>query len=107
MNTSTNTERIIYSIELDELVRRICDEMERRMGKRGVSVAQSVEQPLVEELLTREQAARLLGITLPTLREYTRRGWVDGYRIGTRVRYKRSEVLGSLKLMQTAKQAGL
>ena len=58
-----------------------------------------------EALLTRAEAAQLLGITLPTLREYTRRGLVEGYRIGTRVRYKRSEVLSSLQRMRTAKTA--
>lgn len=58
----------------------------------------------VEELLTRDQTAQLLGITLPTLREYTRRGYVTGYRIGTRVRYKRNEVLDNLQRMRTAKR---
>lgn len=56
-----------------------------------------------EELLTREEAAQLLGITLPTLREYTNRGLVTGYRIGTRVRYKRSEVVNSLQQIRTPK----
>ena len=56
-----------------------------------------------EEVLTRDQAAQLLGITLPTLREYTHRGLVNGYRIGTRVRYKRSEVVASLTRIRTSK----
>lgn len=60
--------------------------------------------PPAEELLTREQAAQLLGITLPTLRDYTRRGYVTGYRIGTRVRYKRNEVLDNLQRIRTAKR---
>ena len=60
-----------------------------------------VQEP--EALLTRSEAAALLGITLPTLRDYTRRGYVAGYRIGTRVRYKRNEVLDNLQRMRTAK----
>ena len=64
----------------------------------------STTTPPAEELLTRDQAAQLLGITLPTLRDYTRRGYVAGYRIGTRVRYKRNEVLDSLQRMRTAKR---
>lgn len=58
-----------------------------------------------EELLSRHDAAQLLGITLPTLREYTRKGYLTGYRIGTRVRYKRNEVLDSLQRMRYAKTA--
>lgn len=61
--------------------------------------------PPMEELLTRVEAAQLLGITLPTLREYTRRGYVTGYRLGTRVRYKRNELLDGLKRMRYAKTA--
>jgi excisionase family DNA binding protein len=56
-----------------------------------------------EELLTRMEAAELLGITLPTLRDYTNRGLVTGYRIGTRVRYKRSEVIDGLQAIRTSK----
>lgn len=66
-----------------------------------IAAQPTANAPIPEELLTRVEAAHLLGITLPTLREYTRRGLVEGYRIGTRVRYKRSEVLGSLQRIRT------
>lgn len=58
--------------------------------------------PEPEELLTRKDAAGVLRITLPTLREYTKRGILKGYRIGSRVRYKRSEVIAALSQMKTA-----
>jgi excisionase family DNA binding protein len=71
---------------------------------RDMIAAQPTANPSIpEELLTRVEAAHLLGITLPTLREYTRRGIVKGYRLGARVRYKRSEVLGGLAPMATRK----
>lgn len=60
-------------------------------------------QPPAEELLSRHDAAALLGVTLPTLRDYTRKGYLTGYRIGARVRYKRNEVLDGLKRMRYAK----
>lgn len=58
--------------------------------------------PEPEELLTRKDAAGVLRITLPTLREYTNRGILKGYRLGSRVRYKRSEVIAALSQMKTA-----
>lgn len=61
--------------------------------------------PPPEELLTRVETAKQLHVTLPTLRQYTRRGYVKGYRMGNRVLYKRSEVLNALQQMRTAKQA--
>lgn len=61
--------------------------------------------PPPEELLTRQETAKQLHVTLPTLRDYTRRGYVKGYRIGNRVLYKRNEVLAALPQIRTAKQA--
>lgn len=47
-------------------------------------------------LLTRKQTATLLGISLPTLNEWTKSGEVTAYRIGASVRYKKAEVEQSL-----------
>ena len=38
--------------------------------------------------MTRNEAAELLKITLPTLNRYTQLGIIKGFRIGTRVVYK-------------------
>lgn len=89
---------VLSPIPLHDLLGEITKAMRSEMETRTPATA-----PPPEELLTRAEAAQLLGITLPTLRQYTRRGLVEGYRIGTRVRYKRSEVLGSLQRMRTAK----
>lgn len=53
-------------------------------------------QPQKEELITRKEAASFLGVTLPTLNEWTKTGTVKGYRINSRIRYKRSELEQSL-----------
>jgi excisionase family DNA binding protein len=42
--------------------------------------------------LTRKEVAKMLRITLPTLHEWTKLGWIPSYRIGTRVLYKNNEV---------------
>lgn len=48
------------------------------------------------ELLTRKEASKLLGVSLPTLLDWTNSGKIIGYRIASRVRYKRSELENSL-----------
>ena len=48
-------------------------------------------------LLTRQQTAKLLGITLSTLHEWTKTGVIQGTRICTRVRYRQSDVEEALK----------
>jgi excisionase family DNA binding protein len=54
-----------------------------------------------EELLTREQTARLLKVSLVTLWSWTKKDIVPAYRIGNKVRYKKSEVLDSLIKMNS------
>jgi excisionase family DNA binding protein len=52
-----------------------------------------------EILLTREEAAEMLSISLVTLWKYTKDDIVPAYRIGTKIRYKKSEILLALKKM--------
>lgn len=47
-------------------------------------------------LLSRKETAKLLGISLPTLNEWSKTGQVTPYRIGASIRYKKAEVEQSL-----------
>ena len=55
------------------------------------------------ELITRKDTAHILGISLPTLNEWTKNGTLPAQRIGTRVRYQRANVYASLKDVETLK----
>jgi len=44
------------------------------------------------ELLTRNEVCDLLNITLPTLHQWGKNGTLVGTKIGTRIRYSRSEI---------------
>ena len=50
----------------------------------------------IEQLLTREETAKLLSVSLVTLWDWTKKDIIPAYRIGNKVRYKRSEILKSL-----------
>lgn len=91
---------VLTSMIVTDLVAEIARAVRVELDARA-QVAQSPP----EELLTRQQAAELLGITLPTLREYTRQGYLTGYRLGTRVRYRRNELVDGLQRMRYAKTA--
>jgi excisionase family DNA binding protein len=47
-------------------------------------------------LLTREETAKLLSVSLVTLWEWTKKDILPAYRIGNKIRYKKSEVLNSM-----------
>lgn len=60
-----------------------------------------VDPVLVTEFLTREETAKMLSVSLKTLSSWTKEGKVIGYRIGSRVRYRRDEIETSLKQIKT------
>ncbi len=45
------------------------------------------------ELVTRQEAAKILKISLPTLHNWTKNGLLSCYKVSSRVRYKRSEIM--------------
>jgi excisionase family DNA binding protein len=55
------------------------------------------------EYITRKQTAEILGISLPTLNDWSKKGIIPSYRIASRVRYKKAEVLNSVNKVQTIK----
>jgi len=94
-----NDKLILTSLPVAEI-----EGMITRAVQEGISVlltAQTQGDP--DELVTRKEAAQLLGVSLPTLHDYTARGIIPGYRIGTRVRYKKGEILDCLRKVQAAK----
>lgn len=50
-------------------------------------------------LLTRDDTAKMLSVSLVTLWDWTRKDLIPAYRIGNKVRYKKSEVLDALQKM--------
>lgn len=50
-------------------------------------------------LLSREETSKLLSVSLVTLWDWTRKDIIPAYRIGNKVRYKKSEILSALKQM--------
>ena len=64
-------------------------------------------KPVTDETATgylkREEVAKLLRVSLPTLHDWTKSGIIKAYRIGGRVLYKESEVKGSLHTIRSNK----
>ena len=53
-------------------------------------------RPDKEDLISRLEAAELLQISLPTLGTWTKKGYIQSYRMHRRIYYKRNEVIESL-----------
>jgi excisionase family DNA binding protein len=83
------TNIILSPIPLSELESAIAKTVEQLLDRRLTLTP--VQEP--DELITREETAHLLRVSLPTLHIWTKQGLIPFYKISTRVRYKRAEVL--------------
>lgn len=61
--------------------------------------AETLQNPDNNKLLTRQETAEFLSVSLVTLWDWTRKDIIPAYRIGNKVRYKKSEISEALKKM--------
>ena len=94
---------LVVGTHINDLLERI----EQIIDKRLSSLSPQKEKQ--SEYISRKEVAQLLKVTLPTLHEYTKLGWLQSYKIGNRVLYKREEVELSLNqvLFQKHKKGGM
>ena len=62
-------------------------------------LASSLQGNNEDEIWTRAITAKTLSVSLVTLYHWTKKDILPAYRIGNKVRYKKSEVLSALKQM--------
>ena len=75
------------------------NEIVKDVIKALLSHSEIQNNPDNEIILTRQETAALLSISLVTLWDWTNKNILQAYRIGTKVRYKKNEVLLALKQM--------
>lgn len=63
------------------------------------SFAKGLQNPDTETLLTRQETAKMLSVSLVTLWNWTKNDIIPAYRIGNKVRYKKGDVLTALQKM--------
>jgi excisionase family DNA binding protein len=92
------SDQLFSSLSLEQLKTQISEDVFNRVAP----LIQSANPPKLEtELLSRKQAAKLLGVSLPTILDWTKTGKIIGYRIASRIRYKRAEIEKSLSQIKT------
>jgi len=89
-----------HSIILEQIDR---DELKQIIAEVFKSFNMPVETTVENDFITREATAKRLGISLPTLNQYSKTGVIISYRLGSRIRYKANEVEASLLKVQSVK----
>jgi excisionase family DNA binding protein len=88
---------LIRNLTVDEL-----QDIIRVIVKEEIQLA-STTKKIETKYLTRQEAATLLKISLPTLNNYTKTGRITGFRIGSRVLFKLTDLEQSLNEIVTSR----
>jgi excisionase family DNA binding protein len=82
----------VNGIDIQNLIQRI-DSLTEFINNQNDSTENNSKE---DRLLTRKDVSKLLGITLPTVHDWTKKGIINAYRMGNLLRYKQSEILETL-----------
>jgi len=91
---------IINGITLDDFLGRVRQTVSETIKSEK---SEGFPKQIKPSYLTRSEVAGRLNISLPTLNEYTKKGFIPAYRLGSRVLYKESEVESALTQIVTNK----
>jgi excisionase family DNA binding protein len=80
----------VNGIDLNNLLERV-EKLENSTTNPAISVE------ITEILLSRNEVAEILKISLPTLHDWTKKGLIKSYRIGNRIRFKKEDVFNALQ----------
>ena len=89
---------VIASIPADELKQLIADVIDEKFAAMILPTA-ALPQPM--DFLTRNEVSQILRVSTNTVDKFTRLGILPGYKINSRIRYKRAEVEQALSQVET------
>jgi hypothetical protein len=93
------TQILLNGVNLNELLEKIGQLIECKLK----SIAPHQLKTDQSNFISRQEVSKLLMISLPTLNEYTKLGWLNSYKLGKRVLYKTEEVLACVDKVATHK----
>ena len=85
-------EQILLSIPLNEF-----EKIQKEWNRQVLGENKTPTPPPDEKYLTRQETAKILQVTLPTLSDWVKRGKIRAYKINTRVRFKKSDIDAALQ----------
>ena len=93
-------QHVFTSVTLEQLSTVLSEAVYNKIAP----LIQTINRPQPNaELLTRNEAAKLLGVSLVTILDWTKTGKITGYRIASRIRYKRHELESCLTQIKTGR----
>jgi hypothetical protein len=85
-----NEVELVVRINIEELAFAISQQLRTFLMEQNLK--QEPPAPSIVKYLTRRETAEKLRISLPTLNDYTKKGFITSYNFGVRVLYKNDEI---------------
>jgi excisionase family DNA binding protein len=89
---------ILTPVQLDHLIQSSISAALEHL----TPTTEQIEVKPQTEYLTRKETAKLLRISLTTLNDWSKKGIITAYRIGTRIRFKSNEINDFLTSLNSA-----
>lgn len=83
----------LENISASDLTRTILDGVEQKIN----ALEQRLNSKEPPEFLDRKQVAKLLGISLVTVHDWSKKGVLLPFKIGHKIRYKREDIIATLE----------
>ena len=98
------TNLFLQGLSLDDLKSTIqcivADEIKNAL----ITLTDSLPKDKTPEYLTRKETAEMLGVSLPTLHSYVKKGYLTAHRVGEKtVRFRREDVEKALNAVEPIK----
>ncbi len=82
---------LLYALSVDDLKDLLGEVLEEKL-----SLLKSEKKDL--ELITRQEASKILGVSLPTLHKLTKNGEIPAFRVSNQIRYKKQSILDNIQI---------
>ncbi len=98
------TNLFLQGLSLDDLSSTIKSIVSDEMKNALTTLTDSFPKDTTPEYLTRKETAEMLGVSLPTLHSYVKKGYLTAHRVGEKtVRFKREDVENALSAVEPIK----
>jgi excisionase family DNA binding protein len=87
----------IQGISAEMLLQRF-DSLEKQIKE-----LKSQQQPAPDRLISRDETAKMLGVSIVTIHNWVKSDVLKAYKVGNKVRFKESELFSSLKQIDARK----
>lgn len=87
----------VHNISAEDLKKEIVDDVSTNIGVIVRKIVSDLKPPKETIFINSKEACSILGITPPTLLDWRKRKIIPAYRIANKIRFKKSDVMKSLK----------